>query len=58
MVEQLKPQYSVVWIDKMSEIPQRRSGTGIVNGEVVGESDPLFQRLATLVIELKEDLKN
>jgi hypothetical protein len=24
---------------------------------VVGESDPLFQRLATLVIEIKEDLK-
>lgn len=24
---------------------------------LVGESDPLFQRLATLVIEIKEDLK-
>ena len=24
MVEQLKPQYSVVWIDKMSEIPQQK----------------------------------
>jgi len=43
--------------ENAAPIPQRRSGTGIVNGEVVGESDPLFQRLATLVIELKEDLK-
>jgi polyhydroxyalkanoate synthesis regulator phasin len=43
--------------ENTAPIPQRRSGTGIVNGEVVGESDPLFQRLATLVIELKEDLK-
>ena len=24
MVEQLKPQYSVAWIDKMSEIPQQK----------------------------------
>ncbi|MCA2620102.1 MAG: hypothetical protein EWV49_17725 [Microcystis aeruginosa Ma_QC_Ch_20071001_S25] len=43
--------------ENAAPIPQRRSGTGIVNGEVVGESDPLFQRLATLVIEIKEDLK-
>jgi len=38
-------------------IPQQRSETGIVDGEVIGRSDPLFERLATLVIELKEDLK-
>jgi hypothetical protein len=37
--------------------PERRSGTGIVEGEVVGRSDPLFERLATLVIELKEDFQ-
>ncbi len=29
-----------------------------INNTVVGRSDPLFQRLATLVIELKEDVKN
>jgi hypothetical protein len=40
-----------------SPIPERRSGVGIVEGEAVGRSDPLFERLATLVIELKEDFK-
>jgi hypothetical protein len=37
--------------------PPRRSGTSVVEGEVVGRSDPLFERLSTLVIELKEDFK-
>jgi polyhydroxyalkanoate synthesis regulator phasin len=39
------------------QTPERRSGTGMVEGEVVGRSDPLFERLATLVIELKEDFQ-
>ena len=30
----------------------------IVNGQPVGRSDPLFERLATLLIELKEDVRN
>ncbi|HHP7230465.1 MAG TPA: hypothetical protein ACFCUY_06360 [Xenococcaceae cyanobacterium] len=29
-----------------------------IDGNVVGRSDPLFERLATLVIELKEDVRN
>jgi uncharacterized protein YlxW (UPF0749 family) len=40
-----------------SRVPQRRSGTGVVNGETVGQSDPLFDRLSTLVIELKEEVR-
>jgi hypothetical protein len=30
----------------------------IINGQPVGRSDPMFKRLATLLIELKEDVKN
>jgi BMFP domain-containing protein YqiC len=30
----------------------------IIDGELVGRSDPLFERLATLVIELKERITN
>jgi uncharacterized protein YlxW (UPF0749 family) len=40
-----------------SRVPQGRSGTGVVNGETVGRSDPLFDRLSTLVIELKEEVR-
>jgi hypothetical protein len=29
----------------------------VVNGETVGQSDPLFDRLSTLVIELKEEVR-
>ncbi|RMF22628.1 MAG: hypothetical protein D6756_10210 [Cyanobacteria bacterium J083] len=29
----------------------------IIEGEAIGKSDPMFARLATLVIELKEDIK-
>ena len=29
-----------------------------IDNTVIGRSDPLFKRLATLVIELKEDVKN
>jgi polyhydroxyalkanoate synthesis regulator phasin len=37
--------------------PERTSGSpspSIVNGREIGRSDPMFERLATLVIELKE----
>ena len=30
----------------------------VVDGRVIGSSDPLFQRFSTLLIELKEDVKN
>ena len=30
----------------------------IINNRAVGRSDPLFERLATLVIELKEDVRD
>ena len=30
----------------------------IVNGQAVGKSDPMYERLATLLIELKEDVKD
>ncbi|MEG3439819.1 hypothetical protein V0288_22010 [Pannus brasiliensis CCIBt3594] len=37
-------------------VPQQRSGVGTVNGQLVGRSDPMFERLSTLVIELKEQV--
>jgi BMFP domain-containing protein YqiC len=30
----------------------------IVDGQAIGESDPMFERLATLVIEIREDVRN
>ncbi|MGK7945088.1 MAG: hypothetical protein AB4058_11530 [Microcystaceae cyanobacterium] len=33
------------------------SDTRIVDGELVGRSDPLMERFATLIIELKEDVR-
>ncbi len=45
-------------------IPQREvpsstiNNPPAINNTAVGRSDPLFQRLATLVIELKEDVRN
>ncbi|MDJ0746380.1 MAG: hypothetical protein QNJ32_23865 [Xenococcaceae cyanobacterium MO_167.B27] len=45
-------------------IPQREypsstiNNPPAINNTVVGRSDPLFQRLATLVIELKEDVRD
>ena len=30
----------------------------IVDGQAVGKSDPMYERLATLLIELKEDVRN
>lgn len=58
-VDRLESQIRGITIrgENAASIPQRRSGTGIVDGEVIGRSDPLFERLATLVIELKEDFK-
>lgn len=29
-----------------------------VDGQLIGESDPMFERLATLVIEIREDVRN
>ena len=42
-----------------SRIPRSNiSNPPIVNGQPIGRSDPMFQRLATLLIELKEDVRN
>jgi hypothetical protein len=47
-----------------SDLPERESIDGeienppVVNDRPVGKSDPLFERLATLIIELKEDVNN
>lgn len=40
--------------------PRQPSSTSprVVNGQIIGESDPMFERLATLVIEIREDLRN
>ena len=51
---------------KKLPIPDRSAPTSrptvvnppIVNGQAVGKSDPMYERLATLIIELKEDVKN
>jgi hypothetical protein len=34
------------------------SNPRIVDGELIGRSDPLMERFATLIIELKEDVRN
>jgi hypothetical protein len=39
-------------------VPPTTVNPPVVNGEAIGTSDPLYQRLATLVIELKEDVKS
>lgn len=36
---------------------QPSSPPRVVNGQVIGESDPMFERLATLVIEIREDVR-
>ena len=46
-----------------SSIPDRIprstfSNPPVVNNQPVGRSDPMFERLATLLIELKEDVRN
>ena len=44
--------------------PSRESLSGtinnppVVNNQVIGRSDPLYERLATLLIELKEDVRD
>ena len=41
--------------------PTNNTNTGnppVIDGQAIGRSDPLFERLATLIIELKEDVKN
>ncbi|MGV2828405.1 hypothetical protein [Myxosarcina sp. GI1(2024)] len=45
--------------NKLQAEPRSRSGNPpIVAGEAIGPSDPLYERLATLLIELKEDVRN
>ena len=39
-------------------VPSTPVNPPVVNGEAIGSSDPLYQRLATLVIELKEDVRS
>ena len=41
-----------------SSVPSTPVNPPVVNGEAIGSSDPLYQRLATLVIELKEDVRS
>ncbi|MGB5713460.1 MAG: hypothetical protein WBM44_21440 [Waterburya sp.] len=41
-------------------LPQQRfrgSNPPLVDGQVIGQSDPTFKRMATLLIELKEDVR-
>ena len=46
------------------ELPEKEPIDGeienppVVNDQPIGKSDPLFERLATLIIELKEDVNN
>lgn len=44
--------------DQPSFVPSTPVNPPVVNGEAIGTSDPFYQRLATLVIELKEDVRN
>jgi hypothetical protein len=48
----------VVARNYQSSSPPRQNNTpSIVHGEPLGRSDPMFERLSTLVIELKQDFK-
>ncbi|MEA5534940.1 hypothetical protein [Crocosphaera sp. XPORK-15E] len=38
--------------------PSINTSPQIIDGELIGRSDPLFERLSTLVIELKERVMN
>ncbi|ELS04280.1 hypothetical protein Xen7305DRAFT_00040090 [Xenococcus sp. PCC 7305] len=38
--------------------PPRTGSPAEINGNLVGSSDPLFERFATLLIELKEDVRD
>lgn len=45
--------------DSSKSQPAPRLGNPpVVDGEAIGPSDPLYERLATLLIELKEDVRN
>ena len=41
-----------------TELPNSVGNPPVIDGQVIGRSDPLFERLATLLIELKEDVRN
>ena len=38
--------------------PPRSNSPSTIDGNLVGRSDPLYERFATLLIELKEDVKD
>ena len=38
--------------------PPRNTSPANIDGNLVGSSDPLFERFATLLIELKEDVRD
>lgn len=38
--------------------PPRNNAPSNINGNLIGSSDPLFERFATLLIELKEDVRD
>lgn len=41
------------------QLPRRSTGNPpIIDNRAIGASDPLFERLSTLLIELKEDMRN
>ena len=42
---------------RASNLP-RNNAPSDINGNLIGSSDPLFERFATLLIELKEDVRN
>lgn len=42
----------------LGDAPPISSSPQVVDGEIIGRSDPLFERLSTLVIELKERVMN
>ncbi|WP_323302584.1 hypothetical protein [Crocosphaera sp. UHCC 0190] len=44
--------------DNSANNPSINTSPQIIDGEVIGRSDPLFERLSTLVIELKERVMN
>ena len=38
--------------------PPRKTSPSTIDGNLIGSSDPLFERFATLLIELKEDVRD
>ncbi len=38
--------------------PPRNTSPAIIDGNLIGRSDPLFERFANLLIELKEDVRD